>query len=305
MPLDPTIKKLLESGFVIPIGKVPVDEVRKVFRQISSAAPKMDVGNIEDIKIPGTETMIPARVYYPKTKGPYGILVYLHGGGFVIGDIESYDPVCRAITNACNCVVASIDYRLAPENKFPSAVVDSVDATKWIYENAESLEGKQGVAVGGDSAGGNLSAVVSILTKGKINLKHQVLIYPATGADYTSRSMVEYYDGYFLTREQIEWFGSQYLRSYMDLLDIKFSPILNQDLTGLPPALIITAEYDPLRDQGEAYANKLLMAGIPVTSVRVNNVIHGFVSFFPLIPQGMDAIGLIGATLRRVFYNSF
>ncbi|WP_338603304.1 alpha/beta hydrolase [Sulfolobus tengchongensis] len=303
MPLDPAIKKLLESGFVIPIGKAPVEEVRRIFRQLASSAPKEEVGNVEDIKIPGSETSINARVYFPKIKSPYGILVYFHGGGFVIGDVESYDPLCRAITNACNCVVVSVDYRLAPEHKFPSAVIDSFDATKWVYENADRFEGKMGVAIGGDSAGGNLTAVVALLSKGKLNLKYQILIYPAVGVDYVSRSMIEFSDGFFLTREHIEWFGSQYLRSPADLLDFRFSPIFSQDLSGLPPALIITAEYDPLRDQGEAYANKLLQAGVQVTSVRFNNVIHGFVSFFPLIQQGKSAIGLIGAVLKNAFYG--
>ncbi|QGA53633.1 alpha/beta hydrolase fold domain-containing protein [Sulfolobus sp. E5-1-F] len=303
MPLDSRIKKLLESGFIIPIGKASVDEVRKIFRQLASAAPKVEVGKVEDIKIPGSETNINARVYFPKANGPYGVLVYFHGGGFVIGDVESYDPLCRAITNACNCVVVSVDYRLAPEYKFPSAVIDAFDATNWVYNNLEKFNGKMGVAVAGDSAGGNLAAVVALLSKGKINLKYQILIYPAVGFDNVSRSMIEYSDGFFLTREHIEWFGSQYLRSPADLLDFRFSPIIAQDLSGLPPALIITAEYDPLRDQGEAYGNKLLQAGVPVTSVRFNNVIHGFLSFFPLIEQGRDAIGLIGSILRRVFYE--
>ncbi|MDT7861997.1 MAG: alpha/beta hydrolase [Saccharolobus sp.] len=304
MPLDPKVKKLLESGFSIPIGKASVEEVRKIFRDLASSAPKVDVGNVEDIRIPGSETNIRARIYFPKNKGPYGILVYFHGGGFVIGDIESYDPLCRMITNACNCVVASIDYRLAPEHKFPAAIIDSYDATRWIYENSDRFDGKMGVAIGGDSAGGNITAVVALLSKGKMNLKYQILIYPAVGFDSVSKSMIEYSDGFFLTREHIEWFGSQYLRSPTDVLDPRFSPILS-DLSNLPPALIITAEYDPLRDQGEAYANKLLQAGVPVTSVRFNNVIHGFLSFFPLIEQGKDAIGLIGVTLRKVFYNSF
>ncbi len=305
MPLDPRLKKLLDSGFSIPIGKAPIEEIRKVFRDLSSQAPRMEVGKIEDIKVPGSEATIPVRLYYPKFSGPYGILVYFHGGGFVIGDIETYDPLCRALTNACNCIVASVDYRLAPEHKFPSAVVDSFDATKWIYENAEKFNGKMGVAIGGDSAGGNLAAVVAILAKrNNINLKYQILIYPAVSLDNVSRSLVEYSEGYFLTRDQIEWFGSQYLRSPADLLDFRFSPII-ADLAGLPPALIITAEYDPLRDQGEAYASKLLQSGVKVTSVRFNNVIHGFLSFFSIIDQGMDAIGLIGQTLRKAFYNSF
>ncbi len=303
MPLDPKVKKLLELIPALPINKISVEESRKMFKQLGPSPPKIEVGKVEDINIPGSETNINARVYFPKIKGPYGILVYFHGGGFVLGDIETHDPLCREITNACNCIVVSVDYRLAPEHKFPAAVVDAYDATKWVYENLEKFDGKMGVAVGGDSAGGNLAAVVSVLSKGKINLKYQILAYPVVSIDFTTRSLTEYSEGLFLTQKDMEWFGSQYLRSPADLLDIRYSPILYPDLSGLPPALVITAEYDPLRDQGEAYANKLLQAGVTVTSVRFNNVIHGFLSFFPLIEQGKHAIGLIGSVLRSSFYN--
>nr|3AIN_A Chain A, 303aa long hypothetical esterase [Sulfurisphaera tokodaii]3AIN_B Chain B, 303aa long hypothetical esterase [Sulfurisphaera tokodaii]3AIN_C Chain C, 303aa long hypothetical esterase [Sulfurisphaera tokodaii]3AIN_D Chain D, 303aa long hypothetical esterase [Sulfurisphaera tokodaii] len=301
--IDPKIKKLLESTIQLPIGKASVEEIRSLFKQFSSLTPREEVGKIEDITIPGSETNIKARVYYPKTQGPYGVLVYYHGGGFVLGDIESYDPLCRAITNSCQCVTISVDYRLAPENKFPAAVVDSFDALKWVYNNSEKFNGKYGIAVGGDSAGGNLAAVTAILSKKEnIKLKYQVLIYPAVSFDLITKSLYDNGEGFFLTREHIDWFGQQYLRSFADLLDFRFSPIL-ADLNDLPPALIITAEHDPLRDQGEAYANKLLQSGVQVTSVGFNNVIHGFVSFFPFIEQGRDAIGLIGYVLRKVFYG--
>jgi len=168
----------------------------------------------------------------------------------------------------------------------------------------EAFGCKMGIVVSGDSAGGNLAAVIAILSKeNKINLKKQILIYPAVGFDVVSRSVTEYAEGYFLTRSDIEWFGSQYLRNPSDVLDWHFSPILYPDLSGVAPALIITAEYDPLRDQGEAYANRLLQAGVPVTSVRFNNVIHGFLSFFSMIQQGKDAIDLAGSVLRNTFYG--
>ncbi len=304
MPLDPSVKKLLQLIPTLPLGKVSIEEARNAFRQMAASAPKEDVGKVEDIKIKGTEVEIPVRIYYPKSPPPYGILVYFHGGGFVLGDIESYDPLCRAITNSCNCVVASVDYRLAPEHKFPSAVIDAYDATKWIYENAERFSGTKGVAIGGDSAGGNLTAVVALMARGNMNLRYQVLAYPAVGIDFTSKSSVEYSEGYFLTAEQIQWFGLQYLRSPADAFDYRFSPILANDLSGLPPALLITAEYDPLRDQGETYASRLAEAGVPVTSVRFNGVIHGFLSFYQYLKQGRDAISLIGSVLKNAFYGS-
>lgn len=303
MPLDPLIKQALDSGFGLPIGKVPIEELRRQFKEIASSAPKERVHKIEDIEIEGSEAKIKARIYHPKKEGEKGMLVYFHGGGFVIGDIESYDPLCRALCNESDCVIASIEYRLAPENKFPSAVVDAIDATKWLFENKNKFGASLGLAVSGDSAGGNLAAVVAILTKGLIDLKQQILIYPVVSPDFSSKSMIEFSRGYFLEIEHMKWFSQQYFKSPFEILDVRASPILANDLSNLPPALIITAEYDPLRDQGEAYASKLAQFGVPVTCVRFIGVIHGFISFFHLLKQGRDALGLIGSNLRKVFYG--
>jgi len=306
MPLDPRLKELINSGFYLPVGKVSVEELRKIFRELSKGEKVIEVAKVEDIEIPGTQARIKARVYYPFKKAPFGILIYYHGGGFVIGDIEAYDNVCRALTNASNCVVISIEYRLAPEHKFPAAIIDSFDALKWIYENRDKFKGDLGIAVAGDSAGGNISTVMAILARNnKIDLKQQILIYPTVGIDLTSRSMIEFSKGYFLEYEHILWFASQYFSKPEDVFDFRFSPILIQDFRNLAPALIITAEYDPLRDQGEAYASKLAEAGVQVTCVRFNGVTHGFMSFFYAFEQGRDAIGLIGSSLKRIFYDSF
>jgi len=305
MPLDPVFKNMIEqfSKQKPDMNKIKPQEFRQMMNLLLSMSPKEEVYKTEDIIIQGSEAKIPIRIYYPKEKFLPGVLVYYHGGGWVVGNIDAYDPLCRAIANACECIVASVDYRLAPEYKFPAAVVDAFDSLKWISENIEKIGGRKGlVAVGGDSAGGNLAAVVSLLARdSNIPLKYQVLIYPAVGIDATSHSMIEYRWGYFLEADIMNWFLWNYLNSEKDLLDPRFSPILADSLKGLPPALIITAEYDPLRDQGEAYASRLRDAGVPVVSVRFNGVIHGFVSFFGISEAGKVAISLIGSVLKNTF----
>ncbi|HLI46984.1 MAG TPA: alpha/beta hydrolase [Geobacterales bacterium] len=306
MPLDPKLRELISAGFNLPVGKVDVQELRRIFREISRGEKLIEVKKVEEIKIHGSEADIKARIYYPFREAPYGILIYYHGGGFVIGDLDTYDNVCRAITRASDALVISVDYRLAPEHKFPAAIIDSFDALKWVNENASSFNANKGIAIAGDSAGGNIAAVLAILARNNnIELKQQILIYPTVGIDLTSRSMTEFSKGYFLENDHIIWFASQYFAKPEDVFDFRFSPILAQDFKNLAPALVITAEYDPLRDQGEVYAAKLAEAGVQVTSVRFNGVTHGFLSFFYALEQGKDAIGLIGATLRRLFYNSY
>ncbi|MFB6490818.1 MAG: alpha/beta hydrolase [Thermoproteus sp. AZ2] len=306
MPLDPALRRLLEAmKGAPPITKVPLEEYRRMFRQLASSQPKRPLPKVFDVKIRGSEAEIPARVYVPREGGGLGVLVYAHGGGFVIGDVESYDPFCRELAHACNCVVVSVDYRLAPEHKFPAAVVDFFDAVKWALENAESIGGdRDRVAAGGDSAGGNLTAVVSIMARDqglRPALKYQVLINPFLGVDLASYSVREYSLGLMLDRETASFFNRAYLRSPADAFDWRFSPILRDDLGGLPPALVITSEYDPLRDSAETYAAKLAEAGVPTISVRFNGMTHGFYSF--PIPHAKAAIGLIGSVLRQAFYG--
>ena len=296
MPLYPPLRKFLELSSQFSFNDV--NQMREVYKKLSLLVQKEEVGETRDIVIRGTEADIRARIYTPIVhREKYGILVYFHGGGFVFGDIETYDHLCRSITNSCECKVVSVDYRLAPEHKFPAAVIDATDSLGWVLENMD--EGL-GVAVAGDSAGGNLAAVVSHTFKSK--LKYQVLIYPAVGFDQTSRSMTEFSEGYFLTSEMINWFGRLYLSKESDVFDPRFSPILFKDFKNLPPALIITAEYDPLRDQGEAYANKLAENGVETVSIRFNGMIHGFLTI-PDIPHSKSAIRIIGSTLKDAFYR--
>ncbi|WP_243674949.1 alpha/beta hydrolase [Vulcanisaeta distributa] len=283
MPLDPSVRKILEElNKVMPqMTKIPLDEFRKMFRAFFTSQPRRPIYRAYDVTIPGSETKIPARVYVPREGSDFGVLVYFHGGGFVIGDVETYDPLCRELAVACDCVVVSVDYRLAPEHKFPAAVIDAFDSTKWALEHAREINGDpEKVAIGGDSAGGNLAAVVAIMARDqglRPTLKYQVLINPFVGVDLASYTIREYSAGLFLEREAMAFFNRAYLRSPpADAFDPRFSPILVDNLSNLPPALVITSEYDPLRDSAETYAAKLAEAGVPTVTVRFNGVTHGF-----------------------------
>ena len=299
LPLYPETKGFLKLVPEVDPEKVGVDLFRQGFRELAQILPKEPVDHIEDIRIPGTECEIPARVYTPASGKNSGGVLYFHGGGFVLGDVESHDPFCRSLTNASGCVVVSVDYRLAPEHKFPAAVDDAFDSVVWAFKNAEKFGMTRGIVVAGDSAGGNLSAVCALKCRDKgLALKAEVLIFPFTSFDVVSRSSVEYGDSLFLTRKQGAWFVAQYLSRVEDALNPLFSPALANDLSGVAPSLVITAEYDPLRDQGEAYADMLAKAGVAVTSIRVRGATHGFIA---LPGVGGDVASMIGGYLKRVF----
>ncbi|MEM1526597.1 MAG: alpha/beta hydrolase [Ignisphaera sp.] len=231
---------------------------------------------IQDIVIEGREAKIPLRIYKPFERKTKGIVVYYHWGGFVAGSIDESDAECRSLVTNCGCTVVSVGYRLAPKHKFPAAVVDSFDALKWVYENAEELGGdKESICVMGVSAGGNLAAVVSLLARDNgIKLRCQVLVTPVIGFDPFSESARLYGEkGCRLSMDTIVDFTLKYLGNLKEAFNPLFTPILS-DLSGLPPALIITAEKDALRDQGEAYAKRLSDYGVPVISIRVNGIEH-------------------------------
>jgi acetyl esterase len=219
----------------------------------------------------------------------------------VIGGLESYDGVCRSLANAAGCAVLAIDYRLAPEHKFPAAVDDCYAAAAWAVSHAATLGADPArVAIGGDSAGGNLTAVVAQLARDRKGpaLRFQLLVYPATNAGYDTPSYRENATGYFLELEGMRWFYDHYLRTDADRADPRASPLRATDLRGLPPALVVTAEFDPLRDEGEAYAAKLREAGVPVTLTRYHGMIHGFFSMAPLLDQGKQATAEAATALR-------
>ena len=295
MPLEPetaaVLDTLAKAGFKGQIAGM--EEGRRGLEKISKMlglAP-VEVGSVEDRQVP-----IPIRIYKPLAPGVLPALVYFHGGGWVRGSIETHDSICRFLCKEAAAVVVSVEYRLAPENPFPAAVEDAHAAALWVVEHAAELGADPArVSVGGDSAGANLATVVCLLAPGKFS--RQLLIYPAT--DHPSRtklSLEENGSGYLLTKEVIFWFAAQYFQKASDRDDIRASPLL-ADLKGSPPALVITAEYDPIRDDGELYAARLQEAGVPVRLIRYPGTIHGFVSLAGAISLGKTALMEVAAAL--------
>jgi acetyl esterase len=308
MPLDPQAQAFLDqlaASGAPPLHELSVAEARQVIVTLfgTTDAPE-PVGLVQDWTIPGAAGEMPARLYTPSGHGPFPVLVYFHGGGWVIGNLEAYDATCRALTNAAGCIVVAMEYRLAPEHKFPAAPEDCYAAARWVAANASAIGGDpRRVAIGGDSAGGNLTAVVAQIARnrGGPALCHQLLVYPVTDYNFDTASYQENADGYLLTRDAMVWFWNHYLRTAADGSNPMASPLRAADLRGLPPAMVLTAEFDPLRDEGEAYAARLEEAGVPVTLKRYNGMIHGFFSLGAVLEQGKQAITDAAAALRAAF----
>ena len=280
------------------------EAARAMFRQMELGGEPEAVEAVADRTIPGPASDIPIRVYTPKGGSTLPVLVFFHGGGWVICDLDTHDGVCRALANAAGCIVVAVDYRLAPEHKFPAAADDAFAATEWVAEHAVEIGGDPSrVAVGGDSAGGNLAAVVAQMAndRGGPKLAFQLMVYPVTDYNFDTASYRENAEGYMLTTDAMKWFWTHYLPDAKAGLDPRASPLRADDLSGLPPALVITAEFDPLRDEGEAYAARLADAGVAAKSTRYDGMIHGFFSMSALLPQGRQAIDEAAAALREAF----
>ncbi len=308
MPLDPKCKLLLE--LLSPpewrsVSQMSVAEARaQMERMVALRPPCASTAHIESRTLPGPLGEIPVRVYRPASRAPLPVLVYLHGGGWVIGSLDSHEGVCRMLAELAGCLVVSVDYRLAPEHKFPAPLEDCYAALSWVAANAASLGGDpERIAIGGDSAGGTLSAAVALLSRdrGGPRLVHQLLVYPATDVAGDTASYAENGEGYFLTRSDMQWFWGHYLASRADGESPYASPLRAPDLGRLPPATVLTAEFDPLRDEGEAYATRLEQAGIPTRLVRYDGVIHGFFGMTELLDQSKQALGEAAGQLRRWF----
>ena len=244
-----------------------------------------------------------ARLYRPSAQNGLPVILYIHGGGWVVGSIATHDNICRKLANRAQAVVVSVGYRLAPENKFPGAVEDVYTALCWVYSQAISFGGDPGrIAVSGDSAGGNLAATVCLVTRdrGGPPIRFQALAYPGLDASNLDRESYRLNGkGYYLTRKIIEQVTPLYINESADALNPYVSPLLAADVSGLPPGLVITAEFDPLLSEGEAYAARLSSAGIPCRAHRYSGMIHGFVSFGGLLPQADRAIGEMAAALSE------
>ncbi len=283
MGLDPQAEALLkelEAQGLPPFEEMSVPQAREVilaFRDLEGEPEP--VASVRDFTIPGPDGELPARLYTPEGSGPFPLVVYFHGGGWTVGNIEVADRPCRSLANASGCMVASAQYRLGPESKFPAAPEDCYAATRWLAENAAELGADpERVAVAGDSAGGNLAAVVALMARdrGGPALAYQLLIYPAVEADPDFPSVRENAEGYLLQKGSMEWFWGHYLADPADGANPYASPLRADDLSGLPPALVVTCEFDPLRDEGEEYGRKLEEAGVPVKVSRYDGMIHGF-----------------------------
>jgi acetyl esterase len=302
-----TILDLIEGTGGPPLSEQTPEGLRTAYAALSAFGVKDDVASVTDRTIPGPAGDLPVRIYVPATPAPVAdgaglpVLVWYHGGGWVIGDLETADSTVRALANGAGTVVVSVDYRLAPEHPFPAAADDAVAAVRWVADNAAELGVDPArLAVGGDSAGGNLAAVMAQqLRDGGPAIAFQLLVYPVTDAHLASPSIDENAEGYFLTKEAMEWFSHHYLGDH-DPADPLVSPFCAPDaaLSGLPPGLTITAEFDPLRDEGEAYAQRLRAAGVDMTATRYDGVIHGFFSMRDMVPDGGTAIDEAGAALR-------
>ena len=307
MPLDPQIAVLLERAQdAPPLDSGTVDEARAQLRKLNAfaakAGPLAQIASAEDLEVAGSNGPLPARLYRPEAAAPVPTLVFFHGGGFTIGDLETHDAQCRVLCRDVEAAVLSVEYRLAPEAPFPAAVEDACAATRWAFEHVGELgEDPHRVAVGGDSAGANLAAVVAQLLRGhEPALAGQLLIYPVV--DFCSRrpSHEENGEGYMLTDRDMRWFEGNYLPDGARPEDPTASPLLADDLAGLPPAVIASAEFDPLRDEGRAYADALEAAGVPVNHVCFEGLVHGFFAMGPLSVAAAAAVAQVGGNLREL-----
>ena len=264
------------------------------------------IARITHARCPGQGRDNLLRIYRPEGHGPLPVLVYFHGGGWVIGSPNHYDDSCRALANAAECVVVSVGYRLAPEHKYPAAVEDAFDATQWVMQNAGSFGGDiQRVAVGGESAGGNLATVVCLMARnqGAAMPVHQLLVYPVTNFGFDSDSYREHAHASPLNAAMMHWFWGHYLRTEAEGREQYASPLQARDLSGLPPTTLITAEFDPLRDDGRAYADRLETAGVPVHYLHYEGLMHEFFGLAGLVDQAQDAMNKAAADLKKSFHR--
>ncbi len=305
MPLDPEIAALLAEADRIdprPVETLSIAEARARGGSVNvaPALPPEPVAEVRDL-VTDTLPPVPARLYRPRS-GTLPLLVYFHGGGWVVGSVAISDPFCRALANASGCAVVSVEYRLAPEDRYPAAADDAYAATRWCADHASDLGiDASRIAVGGSSAGGNLAAVVALMARerGAPKLAFQLLHVPVTDHDFDTPSYLTNGSGFGLTRSGMRWFWDNYAPDPKLRNEPYASPLRAKDLRGLPPAHVVTAECDVLREEGKAYATRLREAGVRTTYVEYPGMVHGFTGMAVTIPMGRSAIDDMGAALRK------
>jgi acetyl esterase len=305
-PQSKAFLDLLVENNAPPTHTLSVADARRFYRDRRSLTQPepSEVGEVRELSAEGPHGAIPLRFYRPLASegGVLPVLVFFHGGGWVIGDLDTHDSLCRELANLSGCAVVAVDYRMGPENRFPAAVDDALAATRWVRQEAASLGvDADRLAVGGDSAGGNLAAVVALAARdaGDLPIAFQLLIYPATDLRRGQPSYTTNGQGYGLTADAMRYFHDHYIDDPKHDLDWRASPLLHENLAGLPPALVLTAGYDPLRDDGAAYAEALTAAGNTVSYVCFERQIHGFAIMGRLLDEAHAAVGLFASELRR------
>jgi len=302
MPLTPEYQAMfaqLAEQPGPPISSLAPSDGRQLYRMMRPVNPDIAVGAVADRSIPGPAGDIAVRVYTPAGNGPFPVFVNFHGGGWVIGDLDTSDAACRDICRTVGCVVVSVDYRLAPEHRFPAAVDDSFAATAWVAANMAAINGNGRLAVGGESAGGNLAAVICQMARdaGGPRIDFQLLLYPVTDCDLGRASYQENGKGYMLELDTMRWFWDEYCPDPAARQNPKASPLRAGNLGNLPPALIVTAEFDPLRDEGEAYGRALQSAGSKAEICRYDGLVHDFFATAQMFPSSRAAFE---ATCKRL-----
>ena len=306
MALNPALKQLIETKLahtVAPQWELPIAEVRQAFRNLWTPAitgEPVAIRRFENITILGADAAIPARIYTPDSPKPCPIMLYLHGGGYVKGGIEESDAFCRNLAHFARHLVLSVDYRLAPEHRFPAALDDAMAATIWAGAHAADLGGAPGpIVVCGESAGGNLAAVTCLLLRSdpRVAIRYQVLLQPVIDFTLSFPSIAMPPTECLVPREDLAWYYRTYCGDRCELRDPRVSPLFAQSLSGLPPALIIAAEYDTLRDEAAAYAERLTTAGVATRYVCVKGMVHGFLQMRGLVADAQTATEEIARAL--------